>query len=81
MPDVSADDAKRGVGRPRVDPEAKRVRDQAVAVARVARHRAGTVRRTLYADAEQAARLDRLVAEHGSASAVVEAAVASLTKT
>ncbi len=78
---MADDTPKRGRGRPSVDPKVKRVRDQAVSVARVARHRAGTVRRTLYADETQAARLDRLVAEHGSASAAVEAAVEALTKT
>ena len=78
---MSDDTPRRGRGRPRIDPAVKAARATAGSVARTARHRAGTVRRTLYVDADQAALLDRLVAEHGSASAAVESAVNALTKT
>jgi hypothetical protein len=78
---MTDDTPKRGRGRPRIDPAVKAARETATTVARVARHRAGTVRRTLYVDAAQAELLDRLVEEHGSASAAVEAAVTALTKT
>ena len=79
---MSTDDTpRRGRGRPRIDPQIKKSNALAGSVARTARHRAGTVRRTLYVTSEQAEVLDQLVQEHGSPSAAVEAAVASLTKT
>lgn len=78
---MSDDTPRRGRGRPRIDPAVKAARATAGSVARTARHRAGTVRRTLYVTESEAEVLDRLVQEHGSPSAAVEAAVANLTKT
>ena len=74
---------QRGRGRPPVlTPEEKAARAAARSTATTRRSREGRVLRTLYLDADQAARVERLQVQggHRSVSALVEAAVEAVTR-
>ena len=80
---MSADDVKRGRGRPVIlTPDERAARAAARSTATTRRSRDGRLMRTLYLDAEQQARVERLQREggHRSVSALVEAAVEATTK-